>query len=167
MRLCAPGSRCLLRKKMPPEPRRGWQPVFFGGASMSPYFRSLRQMIRSWLMAGKQRPLRKQGKRVRLSVEPLESRVVPSAVLGIFTANTLAATDDGSTGAVSIGFTINFFGQNYTSACINNNGNLTFLAPQSAYTPTGLTTNTGVPIIAPYFADVYTIGGSGFGQAPP
>lgn len=79
-----------------------------------------------------------------------------------FNTNTLAANDDGSTGANALGFTANFFGTNYTNAYVNNNGNLTFTGPLGTFTPFGLTTNTGVPIIAPFFSDVDTRGaGSG------
>jgi hypothetical protein len=72
-----------------------------------------------------------------------------------FTSNVLPANDDGSTGAVQIGFPINFFGNTFTSAFVNNNGNLTFDAPLSTFTPFNLTT-TGRVIVAPYFADVDT-----------
>ena len=73
-----------------------------------------------------------------------------------FTANTLAPNDDGSTGAVSLGFAANFFGTTYGQTYVNNNGNITFGSPLSTYTPFGLTTNLGAPIIAPFFADVDT-----------
>jgi hypothetical protein len=79
-----------------------------------------------------------------------------------FTTNTLAANDDSSTPAVNIGFSANFFGTTYSQLYVNNNGNMTFLRALSEYTPTDLTTDTGTPIIAPYFADVDTRGtGSG------
>ncbi len=73
-----------------------------------------------------------------------------------FDTNTLAANDDLSTGANALGFTANFFGTNYTTAFVNNNGNLTFTGPLGTFTPFGLTTNTATPIIAPFFADVDT-----------
>lgn len=76
---------------------------------------------------------------------------------GLFT-NVLARNDDGSTGSVAIGFGINFYGlSNRTSLFVNNNGNVTFNAPLSSFTPFGLLTST-VPIIAPFFADVDTRG---------
>jgi hypothetical protein len=56
-----------------------------------------------------------------------------------------------------IGFTINFYGTPYNSLYINNNGNLTFDAPLSQFTPSDLTT-FGSPILAPFFADVDTRG---------
>ena len=65
--------------------------------------------------------------------------------------------------AQSLGFTLNFFGTNYTDAFINNNGNITFGSALPTFTPFGLTTTTGIPIIAPYFGDVDTRGTDGTG----
>ncbi len=50
---------------------------------------------------------------------------------------------------------LNFFGNNYTQFYLNNNGNITFTSPLASYTPTSLF-SLGVPIIAPYWADVDT-----------
>jgi len=58
---------------------------------------------------------------------------------------------------VPIGFNINFFGSEFNSAYVNNNGNITFSAPLPQYTPSDLTT-FGSPIIAPFFADADTRG---------
>jgi hypothetical protein len=52
-----------------------------------------------------------------------------------FDGNTLPRNDDGSTGAVGIGFTTNFFGQNFTQLFVNNNGNVTFDGPLGTFTP--------------------------------
>ena len=113
--------------------------------------------------------------------EMLEDRLAPAtftppppvgAVLPGFATVTLGQTDDGSTGAISLvdpttagAFAfpgaINFFGLDFSSVYLNNNGNLTFDGPQSTFTPFGLTADTGIPIIAPFFADVYTFGASG------
>lgn len=86
----------------------------------------------------------------------------------LFTGNTLSANDDYYTGLVNIGFNINFFGNNYSSLYANNNGNVTFNAPLGTYTPFNII-STGVPMLAPFFADVDTRGaGSGlmqYGQA--
>jgi hypothetical protein len=75
-----------------------------------------------------------------------------------FATSSLPANDDGSTGLVPIGFTINFAGQNWTQLYVNNNGNVTFGHDLSQYTPEDLTGATGIPIIAAYFADVDTRG---------
>lgn len=76
-----------------------------------------------------------------------------------FTANTLAANDDGSTGLIPLGFNVNYFGTPYTGVFVNNNGNVTFNGPLAAFTPFSLL-STAVPIIAPFFADVDTRSGN-------
>ena len=82
--------------------------------------------------------------------------------------NVLAANDDGTTAAQGLGFTINFFGQSFSQLFVNNNGNVTFDAPLSTYTPFSLST-TSREILAPFFADVDTRGSGSdvvrFGQA--
>jgi hypothetical protein len=65
-------------------------------------------------------------------------------------------TPPGTPVAQPLGFTFNFYGTDYTTAFINNNGNITFNAPQSTYTPFAITGPTGNPLIAPFFADVDT-----------
>jgi hypothetical protein len=72
-----------------------------------------------------------------------------------YDANTLPANDDGSTGSVNIGFTLNFFGTNYSNLFVNNNGNVTFDGPLSTFTPFSLL-STSTPIIAAFFGDVDT-----------
>ena len=80
---------------------------------------------------------------------------------GVRGGPTLQANDDGSSGAVPIGFgPINYFGLIFSSLYVNNNGNVTFDLPLATFTPFGLTTNIGRPIIAPWFADVDTRGPS-------
>ena len=80
------------------------------------------------------------------------------------TTNTLPANDDSSTSAVTLPFSLNFFGTTRTQVYVNNNGNVTFDSALSTYTPFGLT-GTNTPIIAPFFADVDTRGtGSGLVQ---
>src|SRR5579875_1464011 len=69
--------------------------------------------------------------------------------------------DDGYSGPINLGFTLNFFGSSYTQFWINNNGNISFGNGIAAYTPNGPTGATQ-PIISPFFADVDTRGsGSG------
>ncbi|MFI5937900.1 nidogen-like domain-containing protein [Actinoplanes sp. NPDC051494] len=75
-------------------------------------------------------------------------------------ANPLAANDDSSTPQVVLPFNVNFYGKTYDKLYVNNNGNVTFDAPLSTFTPFGLT-GTRTPIIAPFFADVDTRGGGG------
>jgi Zn-dependent metalloprotease len=71
-------------------------------------------------------------------------------------ANLLPRNDDGSTARVDLPFTVNLFGNVHNSLYVNNNGNVTFDAPLATFTPFGLTTSIGTPIIAPFFADVDT-----------
>jgi hypothetical protein len=79
----------------------------------------------------------------------------PGAMVTGFDGNTLSANDDGSTGIVNLPFSIDFFGNTYSSLYVNNNGNVTFNSPLSTYTPSGLT-SFGSPIIAPFWGDVDT-----------
>jgi VCBS repeat-containing protein len=81
-----------------------------------------------------------------------------------FGESSLGGNDDGSTDAVSITSVfgaggLNFFGQHYTSIYINNNGNITFVGPSGTFTPSQIG-SSGNPIIAPFWADVDTRGGS-------
>ncbi|HET9685441.1 MAG TPA: nidogen-like domain-containing protein [Gemmatimonadaceae bacterium] len=74
-----------------------------------------------------------------------------------FATNVLPANDDQYTlTSVPIGFTINFAGTNWSQLFVNNNGNVTFGDHLGTYTPSDLTSHTGIPIIAAYFADVDT-----------
>lgn len=54
---------------------------------------------------------------------------------------------------------LNFFGTNYTSISVNNNGNITFGSGMSTYTPYGMQSSSRA-MIAPFFADVDTRGGT-------
>ena len=72
-------------------------------------------------------------------------------------ASALAPNDDGSSGAVEIGFTVDFFGSVNDQLFVNNNGNVTFGEPLDQFTPDDLT-STSTNIIAPFFADVDTRG---------
>ena len=74
---------------------------------------------------------------------------------GFSNSGSLAANDDGSSAAIPIGFTINFYGTNFSSVFVNNNGNVTFDQGYGTYTPYGLT-NVVAYIMAPFFADVDT-----------
>jgi len=72
-----------------------------------------------------------------------------------FDANTVPRNDDSFVGPVGLGFSIDFYGLPFSTAFVNNNGNITFDAGLSTFTPFNLTT-TGRQIIAPFFADVDT-----------
>ncbi|MDR0565085.1 MAG: PEP-CTERM sorting domain-containing protein [Azoarcus sp.] len=85
-----------------------------------------------------------------LSATALANPIVPG-----FDSNGLPPNDDTSSGLVDIGFTANFFGNEYSQLYVNNNGNITFDIPQIDYVPYGLT-STNKAIIAPFFADIDT-----------
>jgi len=74
-----------------------------------------------------------------------------------YTTNILPENDDSSSPSVPFGFGINFSGRDYSQLYVNNNGNVTFTAPLSTYTPFSLSTFNS-PIIAPFLADVDTRG---------
>jgi len=65
--------------------------------------------------------------------------------------------DDGFSGPINFGYTLNFFGTNYTQFFANNNGNISFGAGISSFLPAG-PTGAPAPVISPYFADVDTRG---------
>jgi hypothetical protein len=70
-----------------------------------------------------------------------------------FDAAALPAADDVSSGPVALGFSVNFFGQTFASIHVNENGNLTFGAPLTDFTPVPLG-QLRAAIVAPFFADV-------------
>lgn len=77
----------------------------------------------------------------------------------------LGRNDDGSTGAIDLTpifgeSGLNFFGRQFTSVYVNNNGNITFSGPASQYTPNEINAGANNPIIAPFWADVDTRGGA-------
>lgn len=78
-----------------------------------------------------------------------------SAIVPGFNTVSFPGNDDGSTAPINLPFTMNLFGRAYSSLYVNNNGNLTFTAPLSTYTPVGLA-QLGMPMIAPFWADVDT-----------
>lgn len=72
-----------------------------------------------------------------------------------------STNDDGFSGPIPLGFTLNFFGVNYTTFFANNNGNISFGSGIPAFTPAG-PQGAAQPIISPFFGDVDTRGvGSG------
>lgn len=80
-----------------------------------------------------------------------------NAVRSGFNDNVLNRNDDNSTTQVPLNFSqaINFFGQDYSSLYVNNNGNVTFDQALGTYTPFNLSSTSRV-IIAPFFGDVDT-----------
>lgn len=83
-----------------------------------------------------------------------------------FGETTLAGNDDGSTGQLDVRSVfgsagLNFFGNWFTSLYLNNNGNITFQGPYSAYTPTSLHASGMLPIIAVFWDDISTVNPTG------
>jgi hypothetical protein len=83
------------------------------------------------------------------------SNAFGAAIRSGFNTNTLPGNDDGSTAAVNIGFTVDFFGLSFSQLYVNNNGNVTFDTQLGTFTPFDLNA-TNQQIIAPFFADVDT-----------
>jgi len=74
------------------------------------------------------------------------------------TANSLGRADDSSSGSIAIGFPVNWFGTEYSSLIINNNGGLSLddgRGPFSSYRDIDLATTTR-PLILPLFTDMDT-----------
>lgn len=67
----------------------------------------------------------------------------------------MAPNDDGYTNELALGFSFSFYGELFDALYINNNGNLSFGAPFSAYTSQGFPVD-GYPMVAPFWADVDT-----------
>lgn len=80
---------------------------------------------------------------------------VTNAIRPGFTNDALPAEDDSPSVQTVMPLAIDFYGNVYSNVWVNNNGNVTFNGPQSAYTPTPLS-YLGNSIIAPYWADVDT-----------
>ena len=75
---------------------------------------------------------------------------------GANVGNVTGRNDDGFSGPIGLGYTLqNFFGSDYSSIYINNNGNVTFDEGLAAFTPAG-PQGASQPVIAPFFADVDT-----------
>ena len=106
-----------------------------------------RKLNFTWVLAGLA-PL--------LAMEPTLAPAGP--IVSGFNTNTLVANDDLSAGPVNLEFSFNFFGAIYAQTYVNNNGNITFNASLDTYTPFGLTSDIGRPIIVSFFADVDTRG---------
>ncbi len=63
--------------------------------------------------------------------------------------------DDGSSGLINLGFAFDLFGSPQTECYINNNGNISFGAPYSTYSPEGFPI-ADFPMVAPFWGDVDT-----------
>jgi Ca2+-binding RTX toxin-like protein len=79
-----------------------------------------------------------------------------------FGTNTLPPSDDTSANAAAADFLtvfadgLNFFGTTFTQLFVNNNGNVSFDFPLLRSQGFNFTNNLGLPVIAPFWADVDT-----------
>jgi len=90
-----------------------------------------------------------------LATTAVHAQVVTSYV----ETGNLPANDDNYSGAVNLGFTLNFGGATYSQTYVSNNGYITFGGGSSNYFPVPLNASyTDLPIIATFFADVDTRG---------
>jgi hypothetical protein len=80
---------------------------------------------------------------------------VTNAIRPGFDGGFLPPEDDDPSTNASLPFAMKYFGAVYSNIWVNNNGNVTFDNPQSAYTPSALNT-IKARIIAPFWADVDT-----------
>jgi hypothetical protein len=118
-------------------------------------------MFFAWFGRTERTPATKgcQPLREKLQVEALEDRFLPNAIRALpgYTSNSLPHEDDSPSPVANVGFNLNFFGVRTSQVFVNNNGDVTFGTPFAQFTPTALNSaNGGVPIIAPFFADVDT-----------
>ena len=92
-----------------------------------------------------------------LAASGLASELSAGVVRSGFDSTSLGRNDDSSSIARSLEFSsaINFGGTSFTELYVNNNGNVTFASPLSAFTPFGLA-SLNRAVIAPFFADVDT-----------
>ena len=70
----------------------------------------------------------------------------------------MPACDDCSSGAINLPFTFCFYGQNYSTIYINNNGNISMNGPYGTFSSVGFPVNS-YPMLAPFWADVDTRSG--------
>ena len=102
---------------------------------------------------------------------------MPSLINGLggnvgFGEFSLSRNDDGSSAPIDIrpifgAAGLNFFGTNYTTLFVNNNGNITFGGSLSSYTPSPIGVGLGIPIIAPYWMDIDTRNTAGLPLVSP
>ncbi len=104
--------------------------------------------------------------RAELSVEPGVDYIEADRLISIeatsirgdvgCSANTLGNIDDGSSGPLPLGFNVNWFGTEYSSIIVNNNGGMTFndgLGDFTSYQAVNLET-TLRPLVLPLFTDL-------------
>ncbi len=104
---------------------------------------------------------------------PIGSNILSNGLGGDagFGENVLHINDDDSTGAIDIRSVfgeegVNFFGREFTTLYVNNNGNITFAGPSGTYTPGVINGGVSNPIIAAFWADIDTRGADNVTPTP-
>lgn len=148
-----PPSDLVIDTSLPEDVTLSWT-----AANLRPYQLESSTDLLEWSDLGD--PVVGTGSLVTLSDGPMVEtgkfyRLREGAVRPGFDHQFLARNDDFSTPLVPIGFPIHFFGRTETHCYVNNNGNITFSAAISTFTPKPLQ-NLGLTIIAPFWADVDT-----------
>ncbi|CAG5134000.1 unnamed protein product, partial [Candidula unifasciata] len=69
--------------------------------------------------------------------------------------------DDGGSGEIRLTIDFPFFGRSHDKIYVNNNGVISFVAELTTYRPSNFPLQQEIPIIAPYWADVYLVNSSG------
>ena len=69
--------------------------------------------------------------------------------------------DDGSTVPIKLPFNFCFYGQAFDTVYINNNGNISFIKPISAFVPGAFPFGTDTLMIVPFYSDIDTRAGGG------
>ncbi len=70
----------------------------------------------------------------------------------------MGPNDDESSGLINLPFNFDFYGNQFNSLYINNNGNISFVSPYMTFTPNSFP-DSSYNMIAPFWADVDTRGG--------
>lgn len=65
-----------------------------------------------------------------------------------------APNDDVTFGPVALPFSLNYFGTEYNSVIVSNNGNVQFGTNSGSFSPSPLNTTTEIRAIAPYWTDL-------------
>ncbi len=89
-----------------------------------------------------------------LGLTHVTNSVLADAIRPGFDTTEFSANDDDSVN-VSLEFTVNYFGTDYSDVYVNNNGNLTFGGALETYTAEPLN-SAELTVIAPFWADVDT-----------
>jgi|MEHZ01.5.fsa_nt_MEHZ011422465.1_20 hypothetical protein len=98
------------------------------------------------------------------NVSPIHNPTGDGTLVKGLSENLVARNDDRNSRFVDLstvfGDGLNFFGTTFSGICINTNGNISFGDAVTQFTPNQIGSGISTPIIAPYWADVDTRGGT-------